>query len=70
MTVTFPSFSLSNLMTQWRQPAVAQPARPRSQAGEARMNRAAMHAMMSYHPEAMQSRLNLLLLQTRFPTLY
>ncbi len=71
MTMTLSSFSLSSLIAQWRQPAVAQrPSPPRSEADLARMNRAVIHDMMSYHPKAMQSEMNLLLLQTRFPTLF
>ena len=69
MTLTFSKFSLSNLMPQWRElPASPAPdPNPRTDADEARQDRAFALEMMDHNPEAVQSELGLMMLMARWP---
>ena len=70
MTLTFPSFSLSTLFAQWRQPTRAQPSprseRPFTDAEDARADRAFAIEMLARNPDAIVSELGLMMLAARW----
>jgi hypothetical protein len=70
MTLTFPSFNLSNL--KWALcTTIAQPAGPTAQANSERDNvhpdRAFLRELMFNNPEAVQSDLGLMAMMTQYP---